>query len=97
MSDKIQVCINCGAEINASDTKCPYCGYINEEGAEKAYMDRLNDIRNDLDSVDEEAAAEYGKDYGRVLKLILITLAVLLAVPGITLCVKLAERSKKRS
>ena len=46
-------------------------------------MDRLYDIKDDLDVIDEEAAGEYGKDYGRVIKLILITLAVLLVVSGI--------------
>ena len=83
MIDKTHACPNCGAEVRSSDTKCPFCGYINEEGAEKAYMDRLNDIKDDLDVVDEEAAKEYGKGYGKVFKLILITLAVLLVISGI--------------
>ena len=96
MSDKTHICINCGAQINTSDTKCPYCGYINEEGAEKAYIDHLYDIRDNLDSVDEKAATEYGRGYGKVLKLILITLAVLLVISGIVYAIRLTEKSKRK-
>ncbi|MCR5507514.1 MAG: zinc ribbon domain-containing protein [Lachnospiraceae bacterium] len=76
------VCPNCGAEIEKSDPKCPFCGFINAEGAEKKYMDRLYDMRNDLDSVDEEAAQGYEKGYGRIGRMILITLAILIIVTG---------------
>ena len=92
MIDKKHVCTNCGAEVESSDTRCPFCGYINEEGAEKAYMDRLNDIKDDLDVVDEEAAGEYGKNYGRVIKLILITLAVLMVISGIVYACYIAKK-----
>ena len=80
---KKYICPNCGARINKDDTKCPYCGYINVEGAEKEYMDRLYDIRDDLDVVDETAAAEYGKGYGRIFLLIGITMDVLLIITGL--------------
>ena len=96
MSDKTHICINCGAQINTSDTRCPYCGYINEEGAEKAYMNHLYDIRDNLDTVDEKAATEYGRGYGKVFKLILITLAVLLVISGIVYAIRLTEKSKRR-
>ena len=42
------ICPNCGAEIENDVTKCPYCGYINVEGAEKKYFDELDDIKEDL-------------------------------------------------
>ena len=76
-------CSNCGAEYDKEKTECPYCGYINEEGAEKEYMDRLYDVRDNLDVVDEAAAADYGKGYGRVLKIVGLTLLVLALVAGI--------------
>ncbi|MCR5356580.1 MAG: zinc ribbon domain-containing protein [Lachnospiraceae bacterium] len=78
-----RLCQNCGAEIKKSDTKCPYCGYINEEGAEKKYMDRLYDIRNDLDTVDDEAAAGYGTSFKKPLKIVAVTLIVLIIITGI--------------
>lgn len=95
MSEKVHICINCGAEINSTETKCPYCGYINEEGAEKAYMDRLYDIKDDLDSVDEEAAAEYGRGYGKVIRLIMITLITLLIISGIVFAYRLAAKNRR--
>ncbi len=95
MTDKIHACPNCGAEVRSSDTKCPFCGYINEEGAEKAYMDRLNDLKDDLDVVDEAAAEEYGRGYGKVFKLILITLAVLLVISGIVYACMIAKKNSR--
>ena len=74
--NRIYKCPNCGADIESDTAKCPFCGYINEKGAEKAYMEQLDDVRLRLDTVDEEAAAEYGKGYRRVLKIMAITLAV---------------------
>ena len=97
MIDKNHACPNCGAEVKSTDTRCPFCGYINEEGAEKAYMDRLNDLKNDLDVVDEEAAEEYGKGYGKILKLILITLAVLLVISGIVIVRNIVKENKRRA
>lgn len=94
MSEKIK-CSNCGAEFDKNETKCPYCGYINEEGAEKEYMDRLYDVRDSLDVVDEAAAADYGRGYGRVFKIIALTLLVLTVLAGIIYTVKVI--SDKRS
>ena len=76
-------CSNCGAEYEKNAVKCPFCGYINEEGAEKEYMDRLYDVRDNLDVVDEAAAADYGKGYGGVLKIVGLTLLALAVVTAI--------------
>ncbi|MDO4804803.1 MAG: zinc ribbon domain-containing protein [Lachnospiraceae bacterium] len=50
-------CGNCGAEISADDAYCPYCGVMNARAAEKEYMDKLEDIREDT----EKLGAESGK------------------------------------
>ena len=90
-------CSNCGAEYDKNETKCPYCGYINEEGAEKEYMDRLYDVRDNLDVVDEAAAADYGKGYKRVLKIIGLTLLILaLIAGGIFIAKGLMERGSEK-
>ena len=96
MAETTVKCSNCGAEIKKSDTKCPFCGYINEEGAEKKYMNRLYDIRDNLDTVDEEAAAAYGKGYGKILKIVVITLVVLLVLTGIGYMISEAKKSRNR-
>ena len=54
MSDKTHICINCGAQINTSDTKCPYCGYINVEGAEKKFLSDLDEIDRNIKETKKE-------------------------------------------
>ena len=39
-------CHNCGADFLAEEPRCPYCGALNPAGAEKAYMDTLEDIED---------------------------------------------------
>ncbi|MBR5361192.1 MAG: zinc-ribbon domain-containing protein, partial [Lachnospiraceae bacterium] len=95
MDSKIIKCSNCGAEIKESDTKCPYCGYINEEGAEKEYMEKLYDIRSSLDEVDKEAASGYGRDYGRIFKLIAITVSVLIIAAGAVYLISRFSESRR--
>lgn len=96
MSDMVYNCPNCGAEIKKSESKCPYCGFINEEGAEKKYMDRLYDLRDDLDTVDEQAAAGYGKSFGRPLKIIAITITVLIIITVAAAVISSAFKVKER-
>ena len=76
-------CPNCGAEMDKKEPKCPFCGYINEEGAEKQYMEKLDDVRERLDNVDEEAAAEYGRSYKKMIRIIVITVVVLAILTAI--------------
>ena len=76
-------CPNCGADIDKDAAKCPFCGYINEHGAEKQYMEKLDDVRSQLDNVDEEAAAEYGKSYKKVIKIIVIALIIAGVLAGV--------------
>ncbi len=42
------ICENCGAEFDAHEKACPYCGHLNPLGAEEAYMDQLEDLQEDL-------------------------------------------------
>ena len=37
-------CFNCGAVHSVDDPRCPYCGALNPVGAEKAYMNKLDDL-----------------------------------------------------
>ena len=79
-------CPNCGAEMDKDAAKCPFCGYINEAGAEKQYMEKLDDVRQKLDVVDEEAAAEYGKGYKKIVRIIVITVVVLIVLTILGFC-----------
>lgn len=80
-------CPNCGAAFSAEETRCPYCGYINPEGAEAKYMNNLDEKRRDLDKVDDTARTGYfhemKKGSGTALKTVLITALVILVLVGI--------------
>ena len=41
-------CQNCGADIEELVPRCPYCGAMNEPGAEHKYMQDLYKLKDDL-------------------------------------------------
>lgn len=55
-------CRECGAPIEELAERCPYCGAINELGAEHKYMQDMYDLKDDLKEVgnipSEEIKAE---------------------------------------
>ena len=77
---KLIKCPNCGADIDESLSKCPYCGYINIEGAEDQYMDKLEDMRSRLDVVDDEARDEFKKGIFKPLKVIVIVSIIVFVI-----------------
>ena len=70
---KIIICNNCGAKMDKSLERCPHCGAMNYFGAEQKYMDRLEDIREDLHELKDVAEIKRQK-------LMKLTLAVSIAV-----------------
>ena len=80
-------CPNCGATFSGEETRCPYCGYINPEGAEAKYMDQLDEKRRDLDIVDDTARSGYynemKKGSGTALKIVIITALIIALLVGI--------------
>ena len=48
-------CPNCGASYSIDEASCPYCGGFNPAGAEKAYMEELDDIKHDTGELAEDA------------------------------------------
>ena len=40
-------CQNCGADIKELVPRCPYCGAMNEPGAEHKYMQDLYKLKDD--------------------------------------------------
>ena len=73
------VCRTCGAEYPVESPNCPYCGTMNLPAAESAYMNRLENIRDDLDGLDGLAGQE-GKRHLRSLRRKLLIFAAVLAV-----------------
>lgn len=81
------VCPNCGAEYDIHLPKCPYCEFINPEGAEEKYLNDLEKVRQELDHVDELAAervkSEVRNSTKKLGKRVLIIGIVFLAIIGL--------------
>lgn len=75
-------CKSCGAELNDSMARCPYCGTLIPGGAEKEYMSRLEDIREDmaeLETLPRESVRKELRSQGRRLRRV-IAAAVIIAL-----------------
>lgn len=83
------ICENCGAEIDVHEKACPYCGHINPAGAEEAYMDRLEDLQEDLQDLRDHGKRsdreELGKQGRRLLRTGLVLVLILGALTAVFL------------
>lgn len=73
------ICSNCGAEIPADAAVCPYCGAINEKGSEKQYMNKLEDIREDVEELSDDAAVSYKAEMKKSTRIFIVTVSVIAA------------------
>ncbi len=77
---KMVVCDSCGAEFEENLAKCPYCGSMNVKGAEREYMEKLEDVQDDMEELEDAPLDELNdtvKKQGRfLLKVFLVVLAV---------------------
>ena len=87
------ICPNCGAEIEKDSTKCPYCGFINVEGAEKKFRKDLNEIGRNIKETKKEPAKALAKGFTGGTKIILITVAILICI-AIIFTLELIRESK---
>lgn len=74
------ICPNCNAEIENEVDKCPYCGFINMEGAQKKYKEQYNDVKAQIAETKKEPAKALRKGFAGGFKVILLTVGVLLVV-----------------
>lgn len=78
-------CPSCGADYDDMLPKCPYCGSMNYKGAEAEYLDKLEDVRSDMEelgSVPEEETRREFRKQGRFFKIVLVIVAVLALLFG---------------
>lgn len=97
---KLIICNSCGAQFDNEEPKCPYCGTMNYEGAEKEYFEKLEDIREDveeLNAVPVEEAKKELKKQGRFIRKVIVVVLILAAVFGVFIFLqeKLYERDNK--
>ena len=86
---KLIVCNSCGAQVGSDSSKCPYCGMMNYEGAEKEYFQKLEDIREDVEELNavpiQETKAEIKKQGLFIRKIALIVVVLVAIFAGILL------------
>ena len=87
MAEKTVICPSCGAHFAATEPRCPYCGTMYVPAAEREYMEKLDDVREDLEDVGDAgdaAGREAARHTGRhLLRLVILTAAFLAVLGGL--------------
>ena len=79
MSKKI-ICPSCGAEFEPDKVKCPFCGTIYYKAAEAEYMNKLEDVKEDLDELKDSADRETKGQFKKILRWVIILLIIFAAI-----------------
>lgn len=85
MANKI-ICRFCGAEFDEMLPRCPYCDSTNYKGAEAEYLNKLEDVREDMDDLRQVPVEETKKSFlknGKFVIIVFAVVAVLLIALGI--------------
>ncbi len=80
LKGKEMVCQFCGAHFEEMLPKCPYCDSTNIKGAEAQYMDKLEDVRTDMEELAQIPAQETKRELKKQTKLVLIVIGLILGV-----------------
>lgn len=75
---KLIECKSCGAQFDEMLPACPYCGTMSIKGAEAQYMDKLEDIREDMEDLTNIPVEETKKAVKKQTKFVLIIIGVIL-------------------
>ncbi|MCR5799915.1 MAG: hypothetical protein K6G69_07560 [Lachnospiraceae bacterium] len=73
-------CKNCGAEFDENLSACPYCGEMNQSGAEKEYMDKLEGVRQDMGELADDSEEEVGRSIRSVSRVIIISAIIFIVI-----------------
>ena len=77
------ICTQCGAVIPPGVAHCPYCGSAYAPEAEREYMQKLEQVRKDLENVGNTGAEVSRKEIGSVGKRIGIVVGIILILFGL--------------
>ncbi len=77
---KLMECKSCGAHFDEMIPACPYCGTMSIKGAEAEYMDKLEDIREDMEELAAVPVMETKKALKKQTKFVLIVIGVILGL-----------------
>ena len=73
---KLMECESCGAHFDEMLPECPYCGTVSIKGAQAEYMEKLEDIRNDVEELSAVPAEVTKKEIKKQTKIILWALGI---------------------
>lgn len=79
MRAKKIICSQCGAALPPGTAVCPYCGSAYAPEAEREYMRKLDEIREDLDDVGDAGLHASRKEIGRNSRKIALIVGGILA------------------
>ena len=71
------ICRSCGADYSAKLPNCPYCGTMNLPAAEQAYMNKLENMRSDLEGLGGLAGRQAKKGFRSMRRKLLIAAMLL--------------------
>ena len=85
--ERTVTCPSCGGTFPEMLPKCPYCETLNPKGAQKAYMDQLEQMRGDMSEMADDVEENYtrqlkksGSRMGRIFLVVLILIGALAAL-----------------
>ncbi|MBQ8599638.1 MAG: hypothetical protein IJ411_05940 [Oscillospiraceae bacterium] len=55
-------CPNCGAEYDDLEVQCPFCKTFNYQGAENQYMEKLEEIRSNMEELNDVPITVYKRE-----------------------------------
>lgn len=89
------LCPDCGAQIDKNTTKCPYCGYVNEEAAEKKFREDLGEIQRNIEEEKKKPRKAFFMGLTGGAKIILIIGGFLIFVVALFFVLLLMESKDK--
>ncbi len=90
------ICNNCGGSFDEKEAKCPYCGMIYEAGAEKAYQDKLETIREKLDRVDDIVVTDLKSELKQFFLVFAVTIIIVFGLGLLINHNRVASNEKKQ-
>ncbi|MDO5132192.1 MAG: zinc ribbon domain-containing protein [Eubacteriales bacterium] len=97
MESKQVICSQCGAMIPPGEARCPYCGSAYAPAAEREYMEKLEQVREDLDRVGEAGAEASHREIRHVSSRVLRILGVTLIIALLLACAAYWHRQRENT
>lgn len=73
----LKECPSCGASFDEMLAACPYCGSMNVKGAQAEYMNKLENIREDMEDLKAVPIEETKKELKKQTRFVLIVLGII--------------------